>query len=333
MVDGRTTLRRVLAAGSAMAFAVSLGLAGPALVAAQDEEPLRIGYISGGDADPFVLLVTEGIRAAAAEAGVELSECDGAFTDEAALNCARTLSAVGNQAMINWQFNPELAPAVCEAYGDLPTVAIDTPEEPCQETFVGADNREAGRVAGTGLAEFAQERFGCQYDAYISLDIPTIAEINEMRAGGTKEGFEAICGPVPDEKYFSVDTLLGGPDQPENTRRQVADILTTIPDAQVILIVSPAGDTMPIAALGAADVAGRKDQVWIVGHGADPSVLDFIRSEPQWIGDVAYFPERYGALVMPLAIALARGEAVPEQVLVEHTFITAENIDEFYPAE
>ena len=329
----RVGLRRLLPLGSAALMAGSLALSAPVIISAQDEEPLRIGYISGGDADPFVLLVTEGIRAAAAEAGVQLSECDAAFVDETALNCARTLAAVDAQAMINWQFNPALAPAVCEAYGSLPTVAIDTPEDPCQATFVGADNRQAGLVAGTGLGEFAQDRFGCQYDAYISLDLPTIAEINEMRAGGTREGFEAICGPVPDEKYFSVDTFLGGADQAENSRRQVADILTTIPDAKTILIVSPAGDTMPIAALGAADVAGRKDQVWIVGHGADPSSLDFIRNEPQWVGDVAYFPERYGELVMPLAIALAKGETVPEEVLVSHEFVTRDNIDEFYPVE
>ena len=123
--------------------------------------------------------------------------------------------------MINWQINPAISEAVCEAYGNLPTVTIDVPEEPCGVAFVGADNREAGLVAGTGLGEFAQERFDCQYDAYISLDFPTVPEINGPRAGGTKDGFEAICGPVPAENYFSVDTLLGGPDQPENTRRQV----------------------------------------------------------------------------------------------------------------
>jgi ribose transport system substrate-binding protein len=317
-------------------MAASLGFGAPAIVSAQDEEPSdppRIGYISGGDSDPFVLLVTEGIRREAAEAGVELSECDSAFEAEKALACARTLSALELDSMINWQFFPESAPAVCEAYGNLPTVAIDTPEDPCQAVFVGADNRQAGLVAGRGLGEFAQERFACQYDAYISLDFPVIVEINAARAGGSKEGFEEICGPVPAEKYISVDTFAGGPDQAENTRRQMTDILTTLPEAETILIIGPAGDTMPVAALGAADVAGRKNQVWIVGHGADPSVLELIRSEPQWVGDVAYFPERYGELVMPLAVALANGEEVPEEMLLTHEFITAENIEEYYPAQ
>ena len=312
--------------------------AAPAPSAAASEAPstpaeaVRIGYISGGDSDPFVLLVTNGIRDAAKAAGVELSECDSDFAAEKALACARTLASQQLQSMINWQFYPDSSAEICEAYGNLPTVAIDTPEEPCQETFVGANNREAGLIAGKGLGDFAQTKFQCAYDAYISLDFPTIAEINAARAGGSKEGFEGVCGPIPADKYTSVDTFLGGPDQNENSRRQVTDILTTLPDAKTILIISPNSDAAASAALAAADVAGRKDQVWIVSHGADPSVRDTIRDEPQWVGSVAYFPESYGELVIPLAISLAKGETVPEQSLVTHLFIDRSNIDQFYPA-
>lgn len=294
-------------------------------------EAVRIGYISGGDSDPFVLLVTNGIREAATAAGVELSECDSDFSAEKALACARTLASQQLQSMVNWQFYPDSSAEICEAYGNLPTVAIDTPEEPCQETFVGANNREAGLIAGKALGDFAQTKFQCAYDAYISLDFPTIAEINAARAGGSKEGFEGVCGAVPADKYHSVDTFLGGPDQNENSRRQVTDILTTLPEAKTILIISPNSDAAASAALAAADVAGRKDQVWIVSHGADPSVRDTIRNEPQWVGSVAYFPESYGELVIPLAIALAKGETVPEQSLVTHLFIDRTNIDQFYP--
>jgi len=227
-------------------------------------EGLRIGYISGGDSDPFVLLVTNGIRDEAKAAGVVLSECDSNFAAETALACARTLSANQLTSMINWQFYPDSAAEICDAYGNLPTVAIDTPEKPCQKTFVGADNRQAGLIAGKGLGDFAQTKFACKYDAYISLDFPTIAEINAARAGGSKEGFEGVCGPVPADKYFSVDTFQGGPDQNENSRRQVTDILTTLPDAKTILVISPNSDGAGQAALGAADVAGRKDQMWVV---------------------------------------------------------------------
>ena len=299
--------------------------------AAPSAAPVRVGYISGGDSDPFVLLVTNGIRAEAKKANVVLSECDSQFDAGIALNCARTLSANNLASMINWQFFPDSAAAICEAYGNLPTVAIDTPEKPCQKVFVGANNREAGLIAGKGLGDFAKTKFSCAYDAYISLDFPVIADVNAARAGGSKEGFENVCGAVPADKYFSVDTFAGGPDQNENSRRQVTDILTRLPAAKTILIISPNSDGAALAALAAADVAGRKDQVWIVAHGADPSSLDPIRNEPQWIGDVAYFPEKYGELIVPLAVSLAKGESVPEQSLITHIFINRDNIDQYYP--
>ena len=298
---------------------------------AASKAAVHVGYISGGDSDPFVLLVTKGIRTEAQKAGVTLSECDSNFSADTALACARTLSAEPLQSMINWQFYPDSAAAICDAYKNLPTVAIDTPEKPCQKVFVGANNRQAGLVAGKGLGDFAKSKFNCVYDAYISLDFPTIAEVNAARAGGSKEGFENVCGPVPTAKYFSVDTFNGGPDQNENSRRQVTDILTTLPTAKTILVIAPNSDGAALAALAAADVAGRKSQMWVVGHGADPSVLDSIRNEPQWVGDVAYFPEKYGELIMPLAITLAGGGTVPEQSLITHIFINRDNIQQYYP--
>ena len=305
----------------------------PAEPADTDDGTIRLGYISGGDADPFVLIVTESIRAEAAKAGVELAECDSNFDPAKALECARTLAVQDLDAMINWQFNPESAPEICEAYGNLPTVAMDTDEKPCQRVWMGANNHLAGVVSGRGLGDFAQAEFGCEYDAYVSLDLPTIPAVNGPRAGGSKEGFEEVCGPVPGDKYFSIDTLSGGGDQPENTRRQFTDLLTTLPEAEVILVISPSGDSMPGAALAAAEVAGRDGHVWVVGHGADGSILDEIRNNPYWVGDVAYFPERYGSIAVPAAIALAKGEDVPEEILIDHFFIDRNNIDEYYPAD
>ena len=301
------------------------------LEGAEPPEDIRLGYISGGDSDPFVLIVTESIRVEAAKAGVELAECDSNFSAEEALECARTLAVQDLDSMINWQFYPDSAPEICEAYGNLPTVALDTDEKPCQRVWIGANNHFAGVVSGRGLGNFAQATFDCNYDAYVSLDIPSIPAVNTPRAGGSKDGFEEVCGPVPDDKYFSIDTLSGGGDQPENTRRQFTDLLTTLPTAEVILVISPSGDSMPGAALAAAEVAGREGHVWVVGHGADGSILDEIRNNPYWVGDVAYFPESYGSIAVPAAIALAKGEPVDEEILIDHVFIDKTNIDDYYP--
>jgi len=296
------------------------------------DEPIKLGYISGGDADPFVFIVTESIREAAASAGVELFECDANFSTDTAIQCARTLDAQGLDAVINWQFFPDAAEAVCEAYGDLPTVTMDVPQGPCERVFVGSNGYEAGLVAGAGLGDFAQSEFGCEFDLYVSIENLSSPDINAQRAGGSREGFEGVCGSVPDSKFRVVDKRQGGSDALENVRRQFTDILTTVPDATVILVMSSFGDPDAGSAFAAAETQGRGGHVFIVGHGADASAWPDILNNPQWIGDVAYFPDRYGSLAVPAAIALAKGEDPGREIFIDHKFLDASNLVDHYPA-
>ena len=294
-------------------------------------EAVKLGYISGGDSDPFVFIVTESIRDAAAAAGAELFECDANFSTDTAIQCARTLDAQGLGAVINWQFFPDAAPAVCEAYGDLPTVTMDVPQGPCERVFVGSNGYEAGLVAGAGLGDYAQSEFGCEYDLYVSIENLSSPDINAQRAGGSREGFEGVCGSVSDDKFRIVDKRQGGSDALENVRRQFTDILTTVPDATVILVMSSFGDPDAAAAFAAAETQGRGESVFIVGHGADASAWSDMLNNPQWIGDVAYFPDLYGSLAVPAAIALAKGETPDREIFIDHQFLNASNLTDYYP--
>jgi len=96
---GRNASRRRRIVATALVMTVASGLVGASALA-QDEEPVRIGYISGGDADPFVLLVTEGIRRAAADAGVELHPGDA----DVDFSQSDVLPAIG----LNWAPEKEL---------------------------------------------------------------------------------------------------------------------------------------------------------------------------------------------------------------------------------
>jgi ribose transport system substrate-binding protein len=46
---------------------------------------------------------------------------------------------------------------------------------------------------------------------------------------------------------------------------------------------------------------------------------------------VAYFPEKYGAGLIRLAIDLLGRRPVPPAVFVDHELVTAANVDHFYP--
>ena len=51
------------------------------------------------------------------------------------------------------------------------------------------------------------------------------------------------------------------------------------------------------------------------------------------IGSVAFFPERYGFGILPLALDMLRSKPVPPAVFVKHQLLTAENVDQIYPSD
>lgn len=52
-----------------------------------------------------------------------------------------------------------------------------------------------------------------------------------------------------------------------------------------------------------------------------------------FLGSVAFFLDRYGEFLIPLALDVLEGKPVPTIVRVPHQVITAENIDQWYPVK
>lgn len=288
-------------------------------------EGFKVGYISLGDSIPFVKLVSDDIKAQAAAAGLELLFCDSEIDAAKALECARTFNTQGVQGIINFQLDEKASPQICDAGPDVPVVAVDIHQAPCESTFMGADNRFAGELAGTNLGQYFQDTFSCEVDALVSLESPGAGAVNEARAGGAIDGFQSICGELPADKIIRVD----GGQNIDGGREKFADILTSLGGAEKIAVVS-LNDDMLLGAFAAATSQGREGQVFGVAQGADPSSWDAIQNNPGWIGDTAYFPERYGTIAVPAIIGLMKGQDVPAELFTEHAFINAENFAEFY---
>jgi ribose transport system substrate-binding protein len=287
-------------------------------------EGLKVGYISLGDSIPFVKLVSDDIKAQAEIAGVELLFCDSEIDAAKALECARNFNTQGVDGIINFQLDETAAPQICEAGPDVPTVAVDIHQDPCEVTFMGADNQFAGELAGTNLGQYFADNFNCEVDELVSLESPGAGAVNEARAGGAIAGFASICD-IPEDKIRRIDggqTIDGG-------REKFADVLTALTGAERIAVVS-LNDDMLLGAFAAASAVGREGQVYGVAQGADPSSWDQIQNNPNWIGDTAYFPERYGTIAIPAIIGHIKGQSVPADLFVPHEFINAENFAEYY---
>ena len=71
-----------------------------------------------------------------------------------------------------------------------------------------------------------------------------------------------------------------------------------------------------------------------MGQNAVPEAREELRRRgTRLIGTVAYFPERYGDELVPLALGLIAGKPTPPAVFVRHQLLTAANGDTFYPVE
>ena len=283
----------------------------------------KIGLIELGSSVPFSNLVTKSVEKAAKEAGAELVACDSELEGQPALDCAKSFATQGVEGYLNFQQDAELSEAICNAGPQVPVIAIDITQEPCEIAFMGADNEYAGFLAGKAVGEFAKSEWNCEYDAYVSLEEPEAGSVNEERMGGYRKGFQSICpGELKNEK-----TLNAG--RTDVARTQFTDTLTALPGQGKIVVVAINDDAI-LGALAAAKTAGRESDVFVSGQGADPSSWCEIAHNPQWIADTAYFPERYGEIGVPYLLEALEGKEIPTKLLVPHELVNSKNIEQVY---
>jgi ribose transport system substrate-binding protein len=284
---------------------------------------LKLGYISLGESVPFVRLVSNGIRQEAKRAGAQLVFCDSAIDAAKALDCARNLKTQRVDGYLNFQVFENASRRICSAGPSVAVISIDIHQRPCERAFMGANNAYAGYIAGRAVGQYFKRRFDCEYDAFVSLESSAAGVVNEQRMGGYRRGFQSVCGEV--ENLRKVD----GADRIDPARTKFADTLTALPGQDRIIVVSINDDGIE-GALAAARTAGRTDDLYVSGQGADPSAWCQIKNNRQWIADSAYFPEKYGQIGVPYLIRLIKKQQVPKLLYVPHVLITGANIERYY---
>jgi ribose transport system substrate-binding protein len=326
--------------GTLLGVAAALVMALPSTALAQGEgnpyfeqgaipgsgEGVRIGYISLGDSLPFVKLVSDSIAEQAEIAGAELIFCDSRVTDSEALSCAQQMAVQGADVVLNFQAFAQISNEICAAYDNLPTIAIDIHQEPCEVAFMGADNAFAGFVVGEAVGQAMEAETGCAFDLLVTLESPQVGEVNTQRTQGMLDGFTSVCGEIPDGSYQSLG--VGG--TTDLALEQVTNLLPTVPMGGILVVLS-LNDDMALGALAAARTAGREGELRIGAQGADPSAWEEIACNPNWLADAAYFPERYGRTLVPAAIDIHNGVEVPRELFTPHVAVTVDNILELYP--
>ena len=310
------------AAATAAARAEDEAEAARAAAAASERPTYKVGYISLGDQVPFVKLVSDGIKEEAERQGVELLFCDSEIDAGKALECAQTFEVQGIEGLLNFQVFQDSSPEICAALPEgIPVIAIDIIQPPCQLSFMGANNRYAGWLGGSALGAYFKENFDCDYTAYVSLESTAAGAANTDRMGGYRDGFTEHC-PIINER------VMDGADRTDPALEQLTDLLPALPGERIAVVAI--NEDGIIGAIAAARTLGRDGDLYYSGQGTDPSIWCEVQNNPNYIASVAYFPERYGTILLPAIINAIEGNSIAGQLFTPHQQITSENIDQYY---
>ena len=196
-----------------------------------------------------------------------------------------------------------------------------------------ADNSGAGRIAGQALGKFAKENWSDQTLVVAILgDVADPSAAVTARIQGVTEGLRQ---ELPDLSPVRLDSA-GHSVRAE--RRHSLNFSRPKPDARYLWRRSttppPSPPNLRLKRPGASS-----DCV-IVSQGADRSIhggasekkeIDPANRGSVILGSVAYYFDRYGYEILPIAMRMLRGEQVPAQTLTKHIMISAKNVFREYP--
>ena len=194
------------------------------------------------------------------------------------------------------------------------------------------DNLAAGRVAGEALARFALRSWrGQPTAAAVVGNLSATADHVPERGQGVTA---ALRQRLPAVRVTDLDTK-GNPAQ---VGPQVGKFLAAHPGGK--LLFAATDDATALAVKSAVESAGRVQDTAIVSHGMDRTIhggmndrkeIDPANRGSIVIGSVAFYLDRLGYEVLPLAMRMLRGETLPARTTTRHVLVTAANVFVEYP--
>jgi ribose transport system substrate-binding protein len=289
-----------------------------------------IAYASFEESSPYFAVVDKGVEQAAAKAGLHLYMVDNNLNATQALTNANTIAAhPGIKVVLESNYyqteNGTIGKIFSRAH--LPTIAVDIaiPGDP----YYGANNTEAGKLAGQGLVAAANQKWGAN-----SVDLALVEEqagpgqqLIMERTDGIVAGIKAADPSLPSSSIV----VFQGSTDPDTAGSAVAAALSAHPTAKHI-IIGMLGDANGVAASKASQEDGRSDQVLIAGQGGDGVGVSTLEGPPtNFIGTTDYRPSHYGDDLVALACKIIEGKKIPMVNYIHHIFLTRNNVRKYYP--
>jgi ribose transport system substrate-binding protein len=276
--------------------------------------------------------VRRGFELAARTLPIDMLYFDNASDPKRAVDNADTAIAAKVDLLIEYDTDAEANAEIAHrlAAAGVPGLALVHPLPGA--ALYGPDNHTAGKIAGQALASFARETWpGEQVLGVLIGDLAYPGAAVGERVQGITEG---IRESLPQLKLARLDT--GG--QSVRADALLAKFLQTQPEQKVM--IATLDDLAAVYAKNAIEMNRRQSDCIIVSQGLDRNIHGGVSEKKEIdpnnrssvvLGSVAYFMDRYGYDVLPLALRLLQGGKLPPRTTTKHVLITAANVFEEYP--
>jgi ribose transport system substrate-binding protein len=263
---------------------------------------------------------------------VEMVYFDNSGDPAKAVANAEAAIAAKVDLLIEYNADPDANAEIARrlAISGIPALALVDPLPGAP--LYGPDNRAAGRIAGHALGAFALETWPKEEVRWVLIgDLADAGPAVGDRVRGITEG---VQGLLPTLKLASLDT--GG--QSVRADALLAKFLQTQRGQR--LLIATLDDLAAVYAKNAIEMNRRQSDCIIVSQGLDRNIhggasekkeIDPNNRGSVVLGSVAYYMDRYGYDVLPLALRLLAGEPLPPRTMTQHILVTAANVFREYP--
>jgi len=287
----------------------------------------RVGFAAQTDS-MFCREVTSGLERAAANAQVHLIVVNNRYSAREALRNAEHLIRERVDLVVEYQTYERVAPMIASKFvaADIPVIAVEIPHPGA--TYFGANNYHAGLIGGRALGRWAKEHWDGRAEQILLLELPIAGSLPQLRVTGIVDGLRKEMPSVANLPTIHLD----GKGDFEQILTQVRRLLRRWKPRRTL--VGAVNDTCALAILRGFEEAGCGDLCAVIGQNAIREAREELRRpNTRLIGSVAYFPERYGDQLIPLALGILQKKAMPPAVFVEHQLLTPKNVSLIYPLD
>jgi ribose transport system substrate-binding protein len=298
------------------------------LVRTTSASPITIGFAAQKSDSDFSADVSASVHRVAAREHIQVLAVDNRYSPKVALRNADRLIEQGVQLVLEFQTFEQVAPIIASKFleAHIPVVAIEIPHPGA--VYFGADNYQAGVIGGRALGAWAKEHWGGRVEEVLLVELPIAGPLPQLRVTGMVAGLREALPTVSARAMVR----LNGKGEFDHTLDAVRRYLRRTPPKRTL--IAAVNDPSALGALRAFEEAGRGQLCAAMGQNAIRAAREELRRPgTRLVGSVAYFPERYGEELIPLALAILNKKPVPPAVYVKHRLVTPKNVELVYPAE